>query len=373
MASHPPHGFVFVLPPEAKGKGVFSRYLDRIMSTKGGLVNEIGDWIKPIVYVEAEKVLSKPKLANIDLTFCAQHISHRREPWVADMEFLTALTAYGSVSTSKKLLEKAFSSPYCKAILPWSQMSKMSLLTNLDCSGFKEKIEVVRLAVEKKDLVHRNSTGKIRILFLGTANPYNVPYSFEHKGGHYLIEVYKILKRKYDNLELIVRSSVPSYLRKELVSLEGVKLLENPVPYRVVDNLLSTSDIFFHPAFETANPSVLEAMNHGLPIVGLDIYDYPETIKNGHTGFLISKPEHVSYYKEPFIPDNYTKKFYKDICQLDVKVVNALVEKMSLLIENKGLRQEMGLNASNEILSGIFSFSKRNSKLTRIFESALSA
>jgi glycosyltransferase involved in cell wall biosynthesis len=114
-------------------------------------------------------------------------------------------------------------------------------------------------------------------------------------------------------------------------------------------------------------------MNHGLPIVGLDIYDYPETIKNGHTGFLISKPEHISYYKEPFIPDNYTKKFYNDICQLDVKVVNALVEKMSLLIENNGLRQELGLNASNEILSGIFSFSRRNSKLTRIFESALSA
>ena len=61
----------------------------------------------------------------------------------------------------------------------------------------------------------------------------------------------------------------------------------------------------------------------------------------------------------------------KSIKTIDSKVVEDLVEKTSILIENEELRRKMGRAGRQEIETGKFSIKKRNKKLKRIFDEAI--
>jgi glycosyltransferase involved in cell wall biosynthesis len=83
----------------------------------------------------------------------------------------------------------------------------------------------------------------------------------------------------------------------------------------------------------------------------------------------------VHYYAENFIPIwDYTpgSQFMKAVRILDHKVVEELVEKTSVLIEDRDLRKKMGKAAREEIETGRFSIEKRNEKLKRIFDEGTS-
>jgi len=55
----------------------------------------------------------------------------------------------------------------------------------------------------------------------------------------------------------------------------------------------------------------------------------------------------------------------------DPKVIAELVEKMSLLIENRGLRRKLGRAARQEVEIGRHSIKYRNQKLKEIFDEAI--
>lgn len=56
---------------------------------------------------------------------------------------------------------------------------------------------------------------------------------------------------------------------------------------------------------------------------------------------------------------------------VDIKVVEELVGKTSILIENKELRRSMGKTGRGEIETGKFSIDKRNEKLKRVFDEVI--
>jgi len=62
----------------------------------------------------------------------------------------------------------------------------------------------------------------------------------------------------------------------------------------------------------------------------------------------------------------------KTIEPVDPQVVAELVEKTSILIEDEDLRRKMGRAGREEVETGKFSLEKRNNKLKRIFDDALS-
>jgi glycosyltransferase involved in cell wall biosynthesis len=63
-------------------------------------------------------------------------------------------------------------------------------------------------------------------------------------------------------------------------------------------------------------------------------------------------------------------QFKKAIKTPDPKVVQGLVEKTSILIENKELRRQMGKAGRWEVEHGKFSVDSRSKKLKRIFDEA---
>jgi len=365
----PPEGYRFLVP-----KGSFIKQ-SRFYPINRGIVSFSGtkslyDYVRPKAYYFALSALSRKKI-EADLVYASQHVVNCSQPWVVDLEHAGALAAYGRTELIRAMVEKAFRSPWCGKIVPWTQMAKKSLEASFDCRGLQDKIEVVNLAIRPKNFKKEHHDRDIRIIFVGTANQSNIPDSFDIKGGREMLEVFRILKKTYRNLELVIRSYVPDWARDVCARLNGVRLIDDLITPEELSNEFKSADIFVFPGHSTPGMVILEAMSYELPVVATDVWANRELVDDGRTGFLIKGSSKVRYFDENFIPLWGEPKFMRTIRQVDSRVVEELVEKISLLIEDKELRWQMGSVGRKEIENGRFSTMARNKRLKKIFDEAI--
>lgn len=283
------------------------------------------------------------------------------KPWIVDIESGAAFSGLNWNDLKKPLMQKIIikllSSPNCKKIIPQSDSAKKSLIENVDCSKFMDKIETVFLAYHTTKM-KRQPSDKVRLSFIGR--------TFYEKGGHLLLEAFKILDKKYPGkLHLKYKGKVPEDRK---LNLPNVEYLANiPDPNKFYEAIFGDCDIYVQPTtVDSFGVSILEAMSTGLPIVCTDDFTLPELVQDGHNGLLVKSPVH--WYDHRF---DLGGKYMELAAQESPETVNALVEKLSILIENKELREEMGRNSFKIVSSGKFSIKQRNKQLRRIYEEAL--
>ena len=321
-------------------------------------------------YVERFK--KKPIAA--ELTYSVGHLVFRKEPWVVDMEFVTQLTGYKyhHFKRFRVLIEKTLASDYCRKIICWTEAGKQTILLNTDCEKFQDKIVVVPLTVSKKNFVKKYDSQKVKLLFVGSAN---IPGEFEYKGGKEVLAAFFLLQKKYENVELVIRSDISHELKTKYADkMKNVRLVEGIIPWEQLEHEFKTADIFLFPSHATPGLAILDAMSYELPVVTTNLWANTEMVEDGKTGFVIKKSTKICYYSKNFIPNwsHYpTSKFMHLIRTLDPIVVKELVEKTSILIENEGLRRNMGRLGRQTIEQGKFSLDRRNELLKRIFDEAL--
>ena len=292
-----------------------------------------------------------------------------------DLEFVTQLAGYNynHFKRFRGLIEKNLESDNCKKIICWTEAGKKTVLFNMNSFKFKHKVEVVHLAVKKKNLIKTFNNEKIKLLFVGSAN---IPGEFEYKGGREVLEAFRLLQKKYENLELVIRSDIPLELKDRYIrKMKNVKVIEGIVPWEQLEQEFKTADIFLFPSHATPGLAILDAMSYELPIVTTDLWANPEMVEDGKTGFIIKKSRLINYYRGNFIPSwsHYpTSKFMKEIKVIDPNVVTELAEKTSILIENESLRRKMGKAGKKKIDDGPFSILSRNAKLKTILDESLS-
>ena len=302
-----------------------------------------------------------PKAEKYDLIHSTRGILIlNRKPWIIDIESGAAFCGLNwknlKNSLMQKIIIKMLSSPYCKKIIPQSESAKKSLLENIDCSKFKHKIETLYLAYRTTKL-KRKKSGKVRLSFIGR--------TFYEKGGHHLLEAFKILDKKYPGkLSLKYKGKVP---KNRQLNLSNIEYLENiPDPKKFYDAIFGDCDIYIQPTtVDSFGVSILEAMSTGLPIVCTDDFTLPELVIDGYNGLLVKSPSH--WYDHRFDLENYPKIAAKS----SPETVKELVEKISLLIENPGLRKKMGKNSFKIVSTGKFSISQRNKQLIKIYNEIL--
>jgi len=316
----------------------------------------------------------KKKPSDAELTYSVGHLIFRKEPWVVDMEYVTQLTGYNyrHFNRFKGLIEKTFASENCRKIICWTEAGKKTILFNMNCEKFENKIEVVPLAVPKKNFVKKYNGQRVKLLFVGSAN---IPGEFEYKGGKEVLEAFFLLQKKYANIELIVRSDVPDELKTKYANkMENVRLIEGIIPFEQLEHEFKTADIFLFPAHSTPGLVILEAMSYELPVVTTDVWANTEMVENDKTGFVIKRSKRIQYYKGNLIPNwsHYpTSGFIRFIKETDPVVVNALVEKTAVLIENKDLSRKMGKAGRVKVEEGRFSAEGRRQEMKRVFDEAL--
>jgi phosphatidylinositol alpha-mannosyltransferase len=152
--------------------------------------------------------------------------------------------------------------------------------------------------------------GKINLLFVGRVE--------ERKGLIYLLKAFSILKRKYQNLRLIVagdgpeRENCQKFVKEN--NLKDVIFLGNVE--KELPSLYATCDIFCAPSIfgESFGLVILEAMASGKPVVGFANEGYKELMKGKKGEKFLVRPRD---FKE-------------------------LAQKIETLIKNEKLRKEMG-------------------------------
>ncbi|GAI75273.1 unnamed protein product [marine sediment metagenome] len=185
------------------------------------------------------------------------------------------------------------------------------------------------------------------------------------------MEAFSQLNKKYDNLELVIRSYVPQHIKEKYKKLRNIKIIDKIIPWEELEQEFKFSDIFLFPSHHTPGLAILEAMSYELPVITTDVWANPELVKDGETGFIIKKSEKIQYYVENFIPNWSVPESLKIIKNTtDPTVVEELVDKTRILIENEELRRRMGRAGRQEIEIGRFSIEKRNEKLRKIFDEA---
>ena len=286
-----------------------------------------------------------------------------RKPWVMDIDHASSFVGFDHKiwreRIYRKLVERFLASNYCKKIMPWSIAAMKSLLNSFPNNAeIARKMEVVypavppfRKKIKKGDI--------ITLLFVASL--------FEEKGGLEVLKAFEILRKKYD-VRLIVKADVPNDVKRKY-NFPEIKYY----PYKtqilsreeLLEKFFAKADIFVYPTyFDIFGLGVLDALAVGIPVVTTDTFALPEIVENNKNGLLIKSP--IKWHDETFlwnpkVGSEKDKKF----------IVNSLVEKISLLIENSSLRKRMGGEGKILVEKGKFSIIERNKKLKRIYEEAL--
>jgi len=184
-----------------------------------------------------------------------------------------------------------------------------------------------------------------------------------------VVEAFPHLNKKYD-VELIVRSWVPSEIATKIASTPNIRLINSTLTNEQMSDLYQSSDIFIFPSYLNFGMVLLEAMSYELPVIAPNIFDVPEAIMDMETGVLLDCPK-LPFYEWNGIPNHYDTQLLAGIRRVRNWRVKQVVEKTSMLIENGSLRRRIGQKARSLIEEGEFSLQNRNRKLGKIFDEAI--
>jgi glycosyltransferase involved in cell wall biosynthesis len=368
LINYPPENYKFITNATSLNKFI-NRAVNIELVPK--LFNQSVNKIIPISilrpYLEKNFALRR----DIDLIYSSGHIIFRDIPWVVDLEFVTHLSGYNPrcFHFYKHLVRKYLESKNCRKIIPWTLAGKKTILMNFNSEAINDKVETVYLSVPPKKFTKIYDNDSIKLLFVGSQN---FPRDFEIKGGKEVLEAFNKLNTRYNNIELIMRSYVPGKLKSKYAKLKKLRIIDDLISWDILEHEFKSADIFLFPSYNTPGLAILDAMSYELPVITADVWANSEMVENYKTGLLIEKSKRIRYYDEKFVPTWSSKEAIRSIKQeIDRDVVNDLVKKTSILIEDELLRKNMGRAGRFEVEYGKFSIERRNNILKRIFDEAI--
>ncbi len=308
---------------------------------------------------------------DADLTLAVTHMVLRPEPWVLDIQAELPAILVGPewhFQKYRSLVANVLLAAHCRRILAHVEAAKRALVQSLGREQLHDKVQVVYPAVPKKEFVKRFCKSRVRILFVGSAN---IPGQFEYKGGKEALEAFVILRQRYHNVELVVRSDVPTSIRAQFDGTPGLEFIDRVLTGRELEMEFQRADIFLLPSHFTPSMVFIEAMSYELPVVTLDVWGSRELVEDGRTGFVVPKSRLAPEF-DPGAPWGHSRRFPEVLARVDPMVVQNLVHCTCFLIENREFCQRMGRIARWEVESGRFSLRKRDEALQRVLDEAIS-
>jgi glycosyltransferase involved in cell wall biosynthesis len=329
-----------------------SKFVGISSSRKFEYMRRVKNIIRNILNVlSIPNITIKLNSSDIDLIHCAHCLVISNKPWIVDTEVYNQLSAGGKVANStigKWIIKKFLESRKCKRIIAWSEDCKKTFESAFPGNRIiLDKITIVPFAL-KAPRFKKIKSDKIRLLF--------VARWFDAKGGRQTLYIFDYLTRKYPNVEATFICPTPQEYKNKYANNNKIKILDIMPQEKLFSDIYPAADIFVYPGFgDSYGFAMPEALGFGLPVVTVDSFARREIIKDGENGFIVPRP-----------------KDYTDYSYMGKEMLENLIKKTSILIENRALRERMSRAGIREVKNGIFSIKKRNLKLREIYKEAIS-
>jgi len=358
-------------------KGYSINYLHNLNSPfqkfkKNNLLKKIYRLIIALLNLNiSKKILDKEVIPeDTDLILSMGSLYEGDKLWVVDIldnPYCLAGYNYSLFIKNKKKIEGILLSKNCKKIVCANE-SSVDLIRKNFSEELIKKTCLVRPAIRPSSIkpVLKNPNN-FQILFMGSTTN---PEDFYVKGGLETINTFEKLQKYFKNITLVIRCAVPKELLKRVKNNSRIELIEHRLSDEELASLYSKSDILLCPSHVYMLMSWLESMSYGLPIIALDTYAAKDYIKQDINGFLIP-PSLKIPYTDPSYPVNIrSSNFINAIKKGDSVVIDALYEKLVILIKDKKLREAIS-DRNKLLVKKKFSVEKRNSLLKKVFDEAL--
>jgi len=369
LLSHPPVGYEFVAKEGASVAATEA-------AARHDIAYKLYDLMGKVVPINLGKAwldqFAKPPKDTV-LTWAILHPVFRREPWIIELarELPHFLVGHEpQFERYKSVLLRLVKSDYCRRIICCDAIAREALLSRLGTSCLEDKIEEVERAVPSQEFTKNYSNDKVRLLFVNSVN-IRTDVHFFTKGGAILVEAFSRLSGRYPDLELVIRSALPPDMKAKCKETRGITLVEQPLPAGEFERLWQSADIFVLPTHVTPDAIFIEAMSYELPVVSTNVWANPGIVQDGRAGLLIDDPVTAEFAEGAVIHFEHPG-WRQAIRRVNEGMVEQLVDKLRILIENPELRRQMGRAGRWEVEHGKFSMHRRNEKLKRILDEVTS-
>ena len=305
-----------------------------------------------------------------DLVYSWNHVPSGKSPWVLDHEYLFSLTGYNIAAALRfsPVIERELRDEKCRSIICPTNLSHRLLTKSFGMSSLKSKAVVINRAVRPRVRGQIESKDKLTLIFIGTMNE---PGAFHTKGGKEAVEAFKRLRKKRNDVRLVVRSDVPPYLRKDYNQVDGLTIVDRALSRGEFDFLLSESSLAVLPMHTTPTSAFLDAMGCGIPVMTTDEMANGELVEHGKTGIVVPAPRSLPTIEEMVADPTKVRRWEKMVLGTHWDVVESLASSIESILEHRNEVKMMGALSRQEVSHGRFSVGFRNSKMSRLFDSAI--
>jgi glycosyltransferase involved in cell wall biosynthesis len=280
--------------------------------------------------------------------------TYNQNPWIIEIEDPTTLF-YPHVQNGTVDQERLPESPYfpivrallesdqCRGILTHMQSTARMVATLFRSDIIAQKITYAPLGIGLPRDWQKHAEDDPEHLDLLFVNSWSqIPACFYGRGGLDVLEAFAILRERYPQLRLTLRTSLPlladHYHR--LIESGWVRIIDRFLNAEEMAELHAQSHIFLLPAARVHIVSLLQAMAHGLAVVASDGWGIQEYVRHERNGLIVKgRYGRTSWVNEQA---GILCEHYDPTHTADPEVVQGIVEAVSRLVEEPGLRRRLG-------------------------------
>jgi len=212
--------------------------------------------------------------------------------------------------------------------------------------SLKDKVFYIPMGVSLPN-VKAPSLVKNEIKILFSNSFHQNPNSFYLRGGLDVIESFAILKQKYPDISLTLRSSIPKLSDKHIKILQdyNVNVIDSFMSSDAWESCMNDHDIYMLPSARIHIVSLLQAMSHGLAVITSDGWGIEEYALHDKNSLIVRGRYGLVSWID--VNNGLLREDYSSMYQSCPPIVEQIVKYTSSLIDQPEKMQFIRTNARN--------------------------
>jgi glycosyltransferase involved in cell wall biosynthesis len=251
------------------------------------------------------------------------------------------------------IVRSMLESDQCKVILTHMKSTAQMLPTLFDSETISRKVFYAPLGVKLPARWQRHEEEghdePIHMLFINSWC--QVAHNFYLRGGLDILEAFDILRVRYPQLRLTLRTQLPALSAhyRRIIECGWVRVIDRFLPSEEMAQLHASSHIYLLPAARVHIVSLLNAMAHGLAVVTSDGWGIEEYIEHERNGLIVKGRYGKASWAD--MEAGILRENYDTMITPHADVIEGLVVAISCLVEDRLLRARLGREARRDVES----------------------